>query len=36
MVAKWIAERAPGVLVGYAVPVILLTSFGYIAMILVQ
>ena len=36
IVAKWIAERAPGVLVGYAVPAIRLSSYGYVAMILVQ
>ena len=36
IVAKRIAERAPGVLVGYAVPAIRLSSYGYAAMILVQ
>jgi hypothetical protein len=33
MVAKWIPERGRGYSAGYAVPAVLLSFFGYFAMI---
>jgi putative transport protein len=36
MVAKWVPERGIGFPIGYAVSGILLTVFGYFAMILAQ